>query len=194
LARQDLPQPQFCPRCGNSLDQNAGNRQSSRRTWIVVLFVAANFLAVAVVIGIWRPWKDDHSSAGVSGKHRPSQANQNKEANDPDKPTPHREAPLPFGEIVNGQAGKLDVPVLYLEYPPQPTGKEPDWMPLGILLRELHRQALLIAARDGLGLTTRDAVLGELAPEGLPVTNRFNFISQTNIGSHVHLDLARGPE
>ena len=36
----------------------------------------------------------------------------------------------------------------------------------GILNRELTRQALLIAARDELGLATRDEVLGDLISAG----------------------------
>jgi tetratricopeptide (TPR) repeat protein len=35
----------------------------------------------------------------------------------------------------------------------------------GLLIREIVRQAILIAARDGLGLQTRDQVLGEIFPE-----------------------------
>ena len=35
----------------------------------------------------------------------------------------------------------------------------------GLLIRELVRQAVLIAGRDGLGLQTRDQVLGEPFPE-----------------------------
>jgi len=38
----------------------------------------------------------------------------------------------------------------------------------GLLAREILRQAVLIAARDGLGLGTRDATLREPAPEGQP--------------------------
>jgi len=34
------------------------------------------------------------------------------------------------------------------------------------LLKQLRRRALLIAAQDGLGATTRDAFLSETAPDG----------------------------
>jgi tetratricopeptide (TPR) repeat protein len=39
----------------------------------------------------------------------------------------------------------------------------------GLLVREIVRQALLIAGRDGLGLRTRDQVLGEAFPSGATV-------------------------
>lgn len=40
------------------------------------------------------------------------------------------------------------------------------WFDSGVLLRELLRQSLLLAAREELGILTRDAVLGEPAPPG----------------------------
>ena len=57
----------------------------------------------------------------------------------------------------------------------------------GLLLRELQRQAVLIAARDELGLRTRDAVLGEPAGRGA-VTLR----AQTRVwrGSRAELRLS----
>ncbi len=39
----------------------------------------------------------------------------------------------------------------------------------GLLVRELVRQAVLVAARDGLGAVTRDENLGELIPDSAPV-------------------------
>ena len=44
----------------------------------------------------------------------------------------------------------------------------PPGTPQGILLRELMRQALLIAARDELGLSTRDEVLGDAIAAAIP--------------------------
>ncbi len=46
---------------------------------------------------------------------------------------------------------------LYMPLPPGPDR--------GFLVRELFRQALLISARDELGLVTRDAWLGDAIPE-----------------------------
>jgi len=43
----------------------------------------------------------------------------------------------------------------------------------GVLLRELYRQSFLMAGRESLGLSTRDAVLRELPPENLAEDNRF---------------------
>src|SRR5262245_51472126 len=44
------------------------------------------------------------------------------------------------------------------------------------LMRELGRQALLIAARDELGLPTRDETLGELFPEAVRQSKQDLFI------------------
>lgn len=62
-------------------------------------------------------------------------------------------------------------PVVYLE-DVDPYGAERPMVGTGLLRRELYRQAMLIAAREELGLTTRDAALGELPPDGLPYTQR----------------------
>ncbi|MFL5241015.1 MAG: hypothetical protein ACJ8FY_02820 [Gemmataceae bacterium] len=66
-------------------------------------------------------------------------------------------------------------PLLFLDVLPLPEllDRTTDY---GILRRELYRQALLIAARDELGLTTRDAVLRELVPDTLASDNRLRFV------------------
>src|SRR5262249_61570361 len=55
------------------------------------------------------------------------------------------------------------------------TGLSPDSVEQGYLARELVRQSILIAARDELGLPTRDRVLGDALPDEdearLPVLN-----------------------
>src|SRR5262245_30410982 len=55
------------------------------------------------------------------------------------------------------------------------TGFDPQSAEQGYLLRELVRQSLLIAARDELGLPTRDRVLGDAVPDDneamLPILN-----------------------
>src|SRR5687767_11841316 len=52
-------------------------------------------------------------------------------------------------------------PVVFLEAPDLDIGGKNVFV-TGLVRRELYRQALLLAARDEMGLTTRDAVLGEL--------------------------------
>jgi tetratricopeptide (TPR) repeat protein len=61
------------------------------------------------------------------------------------------------------------------------------------LIRELARQALLIAARDGLGLSTRDQVLGEAIPAEQP------WLGQTldlrwKIDGKIHIAVTRRPD
>ncbi len=63
-----------------------------------------------------------------------------------------------------GQAGA----VLVLDTRPADEG---EWFDSGVLLREVLRQALLVAARDELGLATRDTALGEPTIAGRPVMN-----------------------
>jgi tetratricopeptide (TPR) repeat protein len=70
--------------------------------------------------------------------------------------------------LEDGMAGiaEENLPFLFLEAHAVPKKASLD-IQNSILLREIFRQSLLIAARDGLGLTTRDAALGEIAPDGL---------------------------
>src|SRR5262245_36374512 len=56
---------------------------------------------------------------------------------------------------------------------PDPYGTERIEIVTGLLRRELYRQGLLLAARDELGLTTRDGSLGDVPPDDLPPLNRF---------------------
>src|SRR6266852_146511 len=64
-------------------------------------------------------------------------------------------------------APEASAAVLFLDSSPttDPSDKDVDG---GLLIRELVRQAVLLAARDGLGVTTRDAVLGEFDPKKSP--------------------------
>jgi tetratricopeptide (TPR) repeat protein len=57
-------------------------------------------------------------------------------------------------------------PVVFFEEV-DPYGKERPGVGTGLLRQELFRQALLMTAREELKLTTRDASLGEAAPDGL---------------------------
>jgi tetratricopeptide (TPR) repeat protein len=60
--------------------------------------------------------------------------------------TPKKAAPLSSGPMILRAHG---------------AGKEHSPMTFGVLMREVSRQAVLVAARDGLGRTTRDALLRE---------------------------------
>lgn len=86
---------------------------------------------------------------------------------------------------------------VYLTTRPTNTGEGVD---AGILLRELFRQALLIAARDELGLQTRDMTLRESpafgadAANSAPVAYRpLDLDVVVKIGQAVRLELRRGP-
>jgi WD40 repeat protein/tetratricopeptide (TPR) repeat protein len=60
----------------------------------------------------------------------------------------------------------------------------------GILVREIARQAILIAARDELGLATRDEMLGDAPPAG-EVSARAEVASQLRTGQPASLVIAR---
>lgn len=71
--------------------------------------------------------------------------------------------------------------------PPDLTGDKADG---GLLLRELARQAVLIAARDEMHLTTRDGVLGELP--GKPDPAAFDITTHCGVGEKFTVSLTRG--
>src|SRR5262245_10716967 len=76
----------------------------------------------------------------------------------------------------------LTEPIIYLEPP------APDWdgrsltVVTGLLRRELYRQGVLLAARDELGLSTRDGTMGELAPTDLSPSQRLRVTADFAIG------------
>ncbi len=71
-------------------------------------------------------------------------------------------------------AGKLPpLLCLHTEYLPIQNSSVPNWR----LLRELGRQALLIAAREELALNTRDETLGEIFPESVKHDKTDVFVS-----------------
>jgi hypothetical protein len=61
----------------------------------------------------------------------------------------------------------------------------------GLLTREICRQAVLIAARDGLGLATRDGALGEPTPTGDP-SPTLEVVAPLRFGEFAGLELRRG--
>jgi tetratricopeptide (TPR) repeat protein len=95
-------------------------------------------------------------------------------------------------DAVQPPAKKLQ-PVVYLE----PTVLPPDERPFGsynIIHHELFRQAFLIAARDELGLTTRDALFRESTPADLPNENRLYVASVLPRSSQMIVEVAQGPQ
>ncbi|HKB05165.1 MAG TPA: hypothetical protein VKD90_23270 [Gemmataceae bacterium] len=66
---------------------------------------------------------------------------------------------------------KVDPIVFFEAADPYGSGKLE--FPTGLLRRELYRQGVLLAARDELGLTTRDGAMREAPPDDLPDLNRF---------------------
>jgi tetratricopeptide (TPR) repeat protein len=65
----------------------------------------------------------------------------------------------------------------------------------GLIRREFYRQALLIAARDEMGLVTRDGAIGELPPDDLAaLTNRLRVEAQFALGRPHELTIACGPD
>ena len=94
-------------------------------------------------------------------------------------------------EQTNNPAG-AEVPAivcLHTEYLPL-TDDEQGLLPFR-LVRELGRQAVLIAARDGLGCYTRDETLGEPFPEAITQSkNALNVKVRCYFDGTIHIDLA----
>jgi tetratricopeptide (TPR) repeat protein len=85
----------------------------------------------------------------------------------------------------------LTVPVVYLE-PADLIAPAKD-RTHALLLRELARQGFLVAARDGLGLSTRDATIGEDPPDDLPADNRLALTDLLWINQPSAVQVGRGP-
>ncbi|HUE17640.1 MAG TPA: GYF domain-containing protein, partial [Planctomycetaceae bacterium] len=81
------------------------------------------------------------------------------------QPPPPQGDPAKAQVVPDGVAG-----FVFMEAPEAPAEIHSDHQ-YWILLREIVRQSLLLGAREELGLTTRDAVLGEAPPPGMPEKN-----------------------
>ncbi|MGP0067546.1 MAG: tetratricopeptide repeat protein [Isosphaeraceae bacterium] len=68
--------------------------------------------------------------------------------------------------VVRPEQGADKGPVVVLGHPSGATDAGLRGIQRGLLARELIRQAVLLAARDEMGLATRDELLGDKAPEG----------------------------
>jgi tetratricopeptide (TPR) repeat protein len=73
--------------------------------------------------------------------------------------------------------------VLYLA-PPRVVAPDPSRPFPSLLSRELARQSLLLAAREELGLTTRDGVLGEPPPAGASAADAMLRLDVDNLKAH----------
>lgn len=62
------------------------------------------------------------------------------------------------------------------------------------MLRELVRQALLLAARESLGLATRDATLREVIPDDLPAANRLHVTARFQVNAPARFVIERRAE
>ena len=81
---------------------------------------------------------------------------------------PIRGRPVTAGRGTPPPARSADAPRYVVLAASEEAGGVPRGEFRGLLVRELVRQTFLSAARDGLGLITRDAALGESAPAGAP--------------------------
>lgn len=110
----------------------------------------------------------------------------------PKKPAnpPIKEVPI---DLDLSDPKKKQDSVLFLDAPDLDLGGK-NVMVIGLLRRELYRQALLLAARDELGLTTRDALLGEVAPDDLPtLTNLMRVNVELVLGKPHRIVVECGP-
>ncbi len=88
-----------------------------------------------------------------------------------------------------GDENSTAVPVVYLKSTSPSTAPVNDGEIRGRLLEELARQSFLVAARDELGLRTRDASLGDEMPGG---GDNAPFAVAAEFGSHSRLVVRRG--
>jgi len=168
--------PPTCPRCGSTAGEGGpcpacageagargtpGGRRATRSAAVGVLAMAA---IAGSVYSVHVNWPEAIPAAPPAAGASP--------ATPGGESTRSRIAHLP------GSAG----PVLALGRAREP-GAPPRPLERGLLAREVVRQAVLIAARDGLGLATRDATLGD-APDtaGAP---EVGFLCRLGVGSGV---------
>jgi uncharacterized protein HemY len=137
------------------------------------------------------------SGAAVAGRHYLRSG----DGSPPNPPAPNQpveptvaEAPPsgPAAAPPTTPLAQLTVPIVYLE-PVDPVAPTKDGRVHAILLRELVRQAFLMAARDGLGLATRDALVGESPPDDLPADNRLALDTWLMFGKPSSAHIGRGP-
>src|SRR5690242_3759262 len=102
-----------------------------------------------------------------------------------DEPAQPGQAPAKNATAAEGRLR----PIVYLE---TPDSEGSDWKSeRGLLPRELLRQAVLLAGRESLGLTTRDGCLRELLPEGTSDEHALR-LTASDKGKTMDLAIMRG--
>ncbi len=96
----------------------------------------------------------------------------------------------PAGQSQPTSQPEKQVPCIYLHTRPTHTAAKK--LDGGILLREIPRQALLIAARDELGLATRDMTLCESVPEDFPAAQQLDMDVLVAVDVGVTIDIFQG--
>jgi len=148
-----------CPRCGRTRSGPATRAAAGGRSVRPAVLAVASLLAIAFAAHrLYRISPEDATAApaAAAGAATPPK---------PDDDGLDRAATHTRLVIVRGGEGVR--PVVALAGPTRT--RDPRALVVishGLLARELVRQALLIAARDELGLATRDEVLGETLPTG----------------------------
>ena len=123
-------------------------------------------LAVAGVV-IYQNVKAELERAFPAGLVAALSGATNANAAEPEKPVEKDLASRSKLIVLRVGKGAEARPVVFLGNPTGPTDIETeDRLQAGILAREVVRQAILIAARDELGLATRDELLGDSPPVG----------------------------
>ena len=159
-----------CPKCRRpylaSSDGPTGANPSKRRRSVLVVLVAVTVLAA---VAAWRPlfmqWlrpTEVNLPEGFQGGNdsdRPGSVSNAEEDTGPAEPIYDKLQMVLIG----------DATVLALSTPVEGANSLRVGLEInGMLGRELVRQAVLIAARDGLGLTVRDVLVGDPLPTGKP--------------------------
>jgi tetratricopeptide (TPR) repeat protein len=181
----------ICPGCGRRLTRARPARAGGIPVWAWLLAPALAACLVGALVLF-----------GLTGDHPRGQEPETPDAvrtaqtrTPPPAPAPPaqpRQAPAPEPPEPP-PAHPLGVPLVYLEPPDYLQQRPLDARAYNVLLRELARQALLIAARDGLGVATRDGALREELPDGLPAENRLHLDPVFRLGKPLAFTLGRGP-
>jgi hypothetical protein len=136
----------------------------------------------------------DQSYAGQLAEDQ-ARSNSHNAAEDAPTGDPSQAEPADRAESETSAAAELQAQSVVWLASHEPTTGHPEYF-AELLLRELVRQSLLIAARDGLGLATRDAVLREDRPrEGAEHADRvLQFSTHATDKAELQVKLWRGTE
>lgn len=161
---------------------------------VPILAVAGSALLIAVVVGIiviglaMGTPETTGGSAPVDSPPKRPQEHPGPRADELALPKPLIEIPLPELEPISDHTPDRFV---YFESPPAFTLEQ---LPRGtpLLSLEIFRQAALMAARDELGLITRDQSLGETYPEKSAPRNQFRVTGELLPHDQRSLEIEQG--